>query len=70
MLERYVASILASYIGKYVKNLNKDTLKVSIWHGDGAVADSGRRWGWVAVALSWQWVWNRGVAGCLAGLGG
>ena len=29
-----MASILATYIGKYVSNLNKDQLKVSIWHGD------------------------------------
>ena len=34
MLERYVASILTGYIGKYVDNLDRDSLRISVWSGD------------------------------------
>eukprot|EP01065_Artemidia_motanka_P019562 TRINITY_DN23288_c0_g1_i1.p1 TRINITY_DN23288_c0_g1~~TRINITY_DN23288_c0_g1_i1.p1 ORF type:complete len:3698 (+),score=1378.04 TRINITY_DN23288_c0_g1_i1:98-11191(+) len=33
MLNTYVANILTNYLGQYIANLNRETLKVSVWHG-------------------------------------
>eukprot|EP00759_Apiculatamorpha_spiralis_P009359 PhF_6_TR15984/c0_g1_i1/m.25056/K19525/VPS13A_C; vacuolar protein sorting-associated protein 13A/C len=33
MLEGYIASIFASYLGRYVKDLDMNSVKVSVWNG-------------------------------------
>ncbi|CAA7406722.1 unnamed protein product [Spirodela intermedia] len=34
MLEDQVASLLQRYLGNYVRGLNKEALKISVWKGD------------------------------------
>lgn len=33
MLDKFVANLLTSYLGKYIANLDKHHVKVSLWHG-------------------------------------
>ncbi|KAG7952413.1 hypothetical protein I3843_12G057700 [Carya illinoinensis] len=33
MLEEQVANLLQRYLGNYVKGLNKEALKISVWQG-------------------------------------
>eukprot|EP01062_Namystynia_karyoxenos_P000827 TRINITY_DN10299_c1_g1_i2.p1 TRINITY_DN10299_c1_g1~~TRINITY_DN10299_c1_g1_i2.p1 ORF type:complete len:3754 (+),score=937.90 TRINITY_DN10299_c1_g1_i2:113-11374(+) len=39
MLEKYVGSIFTSYLGRYVANLNRDQLRVSVWRGKVSLTD-------------------------------
>eukprot|EP00759_Apiculatamorpha_spiralis_P039869 PhF_6_TR38648/c0_g1_i1/m.57726/K19525/VPS13A_C; vacuolar protein sorting-associated protein 13A/C len=33
MLEKFVASLVTTYLGRYVNNIDKDTLRLSLWQG-------------------------------------
>eukprot|EP00760_Papus_ankaliazontas_P036190 PhM_4_TR823/c0_g1_i1/m.4804/K19525/VPS13A_C; vacuolar protein sorting-associated protein 13A/C len=39
MLEKYVASALIAWLGKYVDNLAPENLKLSLWAGEGTLGD-------------------------------
>ena len=39
MLERWVASVFTTYLGKYIKNLDKHDLQVSMWNGEVVLHD-------------------------------
>eukprot|EP01061_Rhynchopus_euleeides_P004170 TRINITY_DN13470_c0_g3_i1.p1 TRINITY_DN13470_c0_g3~~TRINITY_DN13470_c0_g3_i1.p1 ORF type:complete len:2114 (+),score=649.17 TRINITY_DN13470_c0_g3_i1:26-6367(+) len=39
MLERWVASVFTTYLGRYIKNLDKHGLQVSMWNGEVVLHD-------------------------------
>ena len=39
MLDKFVANIVTAYLGKYIANLDKHHVKVSLWHGDVTLHD-------------------------------
>ena len=39
MLERWVASVFTTYLGRYIKNLDKQGLQVSMWNGEVVLND-------------------------------
>eukprot|EP00760_Papus_ankaliazontas_P002729 PhM_4_TR11251/c0_g1_i1/m.70043/K19525/VPS13A_C; vacuolar protein sorting-associated protein 13A/C len=34
MLEKFVASLVTTYLGRYVSNIDRDSINLSLWHGD------------------------------------
>eukprot|EP00667_Euglena_gracilis_P005607 EG_transcript_5644 len=64
MLEGYVSSILIGYLGKYVENVDRDSLHISVWSGDVCLRNVQLRRD-ALDSLRLPLVVDRGVLGCL-----